>query len=617
MKTPWELEQEIKCLAGRITGVENSPVDATSVATYAEMLTKPEGFYKVITDENSGDTNVVYYWDGVVAKEVVNDKANIDEAIAGVDDKKYISSVGLNAAIAATAIQIPSSAIQVKSSKGLINKVASPRNVGNVGIIIAGIDSLTDGASSSDWRRYIEPVLRGKFGDCGPGYHGFNNGTATDRSVTFALNSMSYNTITGPFGAFSIDGRGIYSAVDAPGLGTFSWQLSQKWDTCRVFYLKQPSGGTFKVRCTNVAIGDATLVNTSHTENDLGYLDISYVGTGNIGISGTEIGANVCIFGALFTRTGIAPVSVLDMAAGGRTLASVAGQNSSFRRKWLTLLNPSHFLFNAGMNDRISTNAATHYTHLETVVNDFQAVVPNCNIAIVQSNDPTDATITNFASYTSQKIALAKAKGLSYLDLRDALGGGYAYANSESLMADGIHPNDTGNRLIARSIADHLGLPWLAADPGRTAPPGGGGDTSIIPAGNLTPKRFAGPTTVGTTLTLWTLGLGQLFPSAILTIRVNVRRSTTDVWTVREYRVRISNTNVANTVTSVSTVQDTLLYKELGGDSQGTEITFSCAIVSGKAVITVTPLTQNWGVCYATASYVIATTATGQQVVEN
>lgn len=43
---------------------------AKEVATYAAMLASPEGFYKVVADENSGRSNVVYYWNGASAEPI-------------------------------------------------------------------------------------------------------------------------------------------------------------------------------------------------------------------------------------------------------------------------------------------------------------------------------------------------------------------------------------------------------------------------------------------------------------------------------------------------------------------------------------------------------------------
>jgi len=519
--------------------------------------------------------------------------------------------------------------VQVRATRSN-SKTASPVNVGSVGLIFAYLDSLTAGTGTvgagtyTNWRKYFEPVLRGRFGDTGPGWHSFSTTTAADKSVSFGATSMTSVTLTGTFGTYSLDGFGQYRAPGAAGVGNMDWNFNQKWDTARVYYLKQPSGGSFGVRCSNTSDASITTVDTSNIDFDLGFVDIAYTGSGAVALAFRNVGANVCIFGAFFSLTGVSPIGLVSVAEGGRKLSDVAAQNSSFRQKWLTAFAPTHALINGGMNDRGTTNAATHYNDLNTIVTDIQSVLPACNITIIQSNEPNDATgsasAINFNAYTAQKIALAELKELSYVDLRDALGGGYATANSKGLMLDGVHPNDKGNRRIARFISDHLGLPWLQKDPGKTPSPGSGSGAVPIPFGTLTPKRDVLNTVgfpTGTAITLWTLGLGQAFPTALLKIRVDVTRFQSPVHTLREYYVRISNTTVSNTVTNVGQITDTQIFKEADTDTIATDITFSCVIESGKAVIKVTPVTRNWNSYYATCEWSMRSTVNGIQIQEN
>lgn len=61
-------------------------IKAKSIATYAAMLASPEGLYKVVTDEHSGGSNVVYYWNGAEAKEVGGGGVSPGDVQDAVDD---------------------------------------------------------------------------------------------------------------------------------------------------------------------------------------------------------------------------------------------------------------------------------------------------------------------------------------------------------------------------------------------------------------------------------------------------------------------------------------------------------------------------------------------------
>lgn len=90
---------QTKDVSGRIRyvsteGLVNKIEDATRnvgsvfrVATYADMLASPEGFYKVINDENTGGTNVVYYWNGSVATPIGNDVTAIEKVANDIYDQ--------------------------------------------------------------------------------------------------------------------------------------------------------------------------------------------------------------------------------------------------------------------------------------------------------------------------------------------------------------------------------------------------------------------------------------------------------------------------------------------------------------------------------------------------
>lgn len=339
------------------------------------------------------------------------------------------------------------------------------------GLILAGIDSLTDGAANSNWRKYFTPRLRATYGDGGPGWQGFTYGLAVDQGVGFYKSGgVNYVQLTdGIYGNYSLDGNGLYTA-GATGTDYFGWTPAGKWTTARVYFLVQPGGGTFKIGESSYPTTAGQVMNTSGLSVSLGWIDVAYNGHGSAGLLISQITGNVCIFGANFSMAGGSGASLANIAAGGRTLESVAAQDSTMRRAWYAALTPSHVFLNAGMNDRITRTAAQHHADLDLVVTDILAASPATKVVIVQSSEPSDHATTNFDSYYTQKVVVAGAHALELIDLRQVLGG-YATAAANGLMADGVHPNDAGDQLIAARHVQFMGLSTTAADPGVTPYP--------------------------------------------------------------------------------------------------------------------------------------------------
>lgn len=491
-----------------------------------------------------------------------------------------------------------------------------PQTSGNTGLILAGIDSLTDGAGASTWRSDFKKMLRGAFGDCGPGYHGFSLGVAVENGNGFGkTGGVQYVGLTdGVYGQYSLDGNGLYVLNGDGVTDNFSWNPGNYWTTARVYYLKQPGGGSFKVREDSNPASADVVVFTANPTIDLGFIDVPYSGFNWHGLYFSALTGNVCVFGAMFTRAGSQGVYLSNVATGGRRLQDVAAQNSAMRVKWFQALQPSHYLLNGGMNDRLDRTPAQHAADLTTLVTDIQTASPTTNILMVQSNEPVDHATSYFDAYYPQKVAVALAKKLPLLDLRRVVGN-YAFASANGRMVDGIHPNAVANPMIAAAIAQACGIPSGMRDPGQTGypvPPGG----SVVLKGSLTDKK--GAAALATPVLLWRLGMINGFPTAVVRTRIAMQRNGTGAVTVRDIAFAMSNGAVIGNVSSFSNVPtSTLVHKEAAGDAGAIEFSISLALVNNKLEVSLTA-TGYAGAYYATADYVFTNNAqAGTAVIES
>ena len=442
-------------------------------------------------------------------------------------------------------------------------------------VILFGLDSLTDGAYSSSFRTYLQSHIVGSVGDGGPGFLPF----------VLGLDAYSFNRSPGVldvvisdgiYGQYALGGKGQY-VVSGGGTDYFVVTPNGDWDTCKVFYLQQPGGGSFSIAPS--VSGGLQTVNTAGTLSIQSFTVPNMEGV----LTVSAITGNVCIFSGLFLKNGTKAV-LGNLGVSGQTLQSWASQNSTIIQQYIAALNPGAFFINGGMNDRITRTAAQHYADMTTVVGNFKTACPACNVMIIQSNEPADTASNNFLSYTSAKIQVAKEKGCGFYDDRDSFGT-YANANALGLMADGVHPNAAGNMIKAGSYAKLLGVSaQVNAVPKQSAQVYLGALNGIFPVKTIASAASG----VGTAV--YTMGIDR-GGSVTVKIKVSASRIGTNACRVTNYTFYLQNAtgNTYGQVNGVSAVTAVDELVVLAGDSQTTTMTLTLAIVSNKCVVTVTP----------------------------
>lgn len=486
-------------------------------------------------------------------------------------------------------------------------------NPGQARLFLAGYDSLTAGAGGSSWHRYFRKIMRGQLGYGGPGLQLFSGEVASSESAQFGVSGLNAIAENGINYAYSIGGYGVY-ATAADGSAYMNWSPSGAWDTVRVFYLKQPGGGTFRIGTNDQANEAKILVDTANSVRALGYVDVP-IGKGTSGQTlAVRAGTGtICLFGGLFTL-GTKGFMFGNIAKGGRKLADVAAQDSELRKQWFAALQPSHFMLNGGANDKDTRTAAQHNADLTTIISDVQSVSPNTAIVMVQHNHISGENTTYLPAHALEKIAVAKAKGLGYFDIRRLLGR-YVDANANGLMFDGTHPSDKANRSIASWYAQNLGFSGNAADPGETAYGGGAGGAVIQRSGSLTTKQLVALTGVKTAI--YTLGLTAGYPAVTLRLTVTSNRTGTRISTTKLLLISIGNSITTNAVTGTSVPAVVYSVSDVNGSATAGDFTITSEIVGDKCVISVTPTSYDSSIvaeCDFAAPY---NTVVGAVVFEN
>lgn len=323
-------------------------------------------------------------------------------------------------------------------------------------LVIAGIDSLTNGAGGNAYYDFFQKRLKAVFGDGGVGYVSFDNGKAITEGDSFGV--VGFSSIMGSSDAskqYSFDGHGLYGNNLSNAYINYELSATRRnFSRCKLFYLKQPSGGSFYVSyLTNAgALINTQLVETASETFDLGVLEMPVMNKSFVkGLGIRSANGKVAIFGAyLHNDKGVA---VCRIGKGGLTFQSLIDLNSTFQTKWKDALNPKLFLLNAGMNDG---KAEVDY---KAIIETYVARFPNTKFLLISPND-TSASPEFIKGYERVLAKYAKDNKHDYLSIRQLLGD-YSVANSNGLMYDSVHPNEKGNRLIANKIMDYYSLPKI------------------------------------------------------------------------------------------------------------------------------------------------------------
>lgn len=442
-----------------------------------------------------------------------------------------------------------------------------------------GIDSLTAGAGGDSYLNFLRDKIWSYYGDRG-GYYSLSVEQANFAGASFGQSGFddieTLDVTTAPaIYSFNFQGLHTDSFTSAKYI---DWDPQRLYSTVKIFYLQQPSGGSFKYGHTSVDKASHVTVSTNGTLS-IQSVTIPYdaTTTGGVSISHATDGV-MTIFGVLVEASD--GVSVIKQALGGKKVEDFA--RLTLLNQWYAALSPDLFIFNGGMNDRLTRAAGQILSDYQSA---FAANLPaSCDVIMVSPNQPADFDSSSLVTLEAAIESYAKDNNHGYIRISDYLGD-YNSAVDWGMMLDGVHPNTRANRYLADKIADYLNIPrGFGAFTQRPY-------LSVADVYQRTGDLSTNNTilTRGSSQVVYTLGLTNAYPAAVFDIVVVAQRQGSASIVKTVHRLSISNYTVIGNATEVSAVVSTdEQFRTTSGDGNTHNHTVTAAIVDNKCEITLT-----------------------------
>jgi hypothetical protein len=317
-----------------------------------------------------------------------------------------------------------------------VNGLIDLSGMGSNPVVYLGIDSLTDGSGGFSYNTVLEKLARGVVG-WGGRWIAFTDPTAWGEFTIFksGTTNIAGLPMSDSRRARSLDGKGFFAAAGADS--TYLIEPNFNWAYADVYYLQQPSGGSFQL---DRPAGQAAI--TVNTDGPLSIQKVRITknlrngtATNNnaIRVRQNPVVAEIVCYGAVYYSGDDGPVYI-NAAIGGRKTSDQVLFDSAFQQQWFAMLGVTHAVINAGMNDRSVSNAATFQADLTTVLGRFPT---DTKIILQRPNNPTDAQLTQ---YNVVYPTVAEQFNAQYIDTL-ALFGDFAAFSARGWMIDGVHPN--------------------------------------------------------------------------------------------------------------------------------------------------------------------------------
>jgi hypothetical protein len=226
-------------------------------------------------------------------------------------------------------------------------------------------------------------------------------------------------------------------------------------DTIKVYYVKEPSAGTFKLQVDGADAAGFTNVSASGTLGQLGIATITTTrATHNLTI--VNLTGTVRIIGVGFEDSTVSGLVVINVSQGG---IPMGGQTNSMTGQATSLANFQAFLADLTPDVMITENkeASSYYaTALSTLFAITAAGAPNMDVIGVGS-PPLAANDSDQVIQNAQLKAACEAAGYiywdSYLPFKS-----YAKMAALGLEGDGVHVSTTADQYRALLMLRDLGI---------------------------------------------------------------------------------------------------------------------------------------------------------------
>lgn len=231
------------------------------------------------------------------------------------------------------------------------------------------------------------------------------------------------------------------------------------FDRSDLYYLKQPSGGSFLwgsgLNATTIA--DMVSVSTSDTSKSIGMKSYSRFGPsfGKGHMQVKSIAGPVRLFGVDLHR-GTTGVRVHRLAQGGTQARQVAQLDGAQYSSFIKSIGCDLFILNAGMNDSSQTES-TYDTDIRAILTRVRAANPNCAILLLLMNDTNLPSKNETLEKFRQKLLKVSLDyDAAILDTRWIIGN-YDTAQNRGMMTDGTHPNIRTMEMIGDAVFRFIG----------------------------------------------------------------------------------------------------------------------------------------------------------------
>ena len=474
--------------------------------------------------------------------------------------------------------------------------------------IMAGIDSLSNGAGGSCWVDNFRHRLYNQFGCGGIGYVGLHN-TQVVEFGTWNTNLPSI--VDTEYQQYSLDAKGVYRTNQTGGDHVWLY-LDKNYTNVKIIYLKMPTGGTFECSWINEPSTKQS-VNTKGDVFDLGVIEL----TGNNSlrkgwISLDNFTDDVVIFGLYcYNKQG---VIVSKIGLGGDKFEKHANLNDTFREKWIDIITPDYYILNGGTNDNQTLTPQAYETLLNKYVAPFKT--KNVNMIIVSPNRLH--VMGNMYEFEKimQKVAIANK--FSFFQHYKLLGDSYEIANSLGYMLDGTHPSELGNIKISNFWLEYFGVPKIGGVTlNNSTWESSTNPSTYVYKTNLTSKQVS--IANGATQQIYNLGVVGGYSGGLVNLHIIGRRTGSTHIVDKNIYIPFGNGTTNNTITTVGIIGIKQNFEYSVTPNPTVDFTLNATVESNKLNITLSPNTGSVGMdFYIEGSvYLPYCAVKGQSVYEN
>ncbi|MEC9061540.1 MAG: SGNH/GDSL hydrolase family protein [Pseudomonadota bacterium] len=266
---------------------------------------------------------------------------------------------------------------------------------------------------------------------------------------------------TDPLRNYSPDGKGAYIS-GADGARLYYWQFNSsdlvRYTKYKIYYLQQPSGGTFDIRNRGATLNP---INTSGTIS-LQTAEFSFIDNGsplNKDIRIENVTGNVVIYGVeLIDEINTDGYSYDVAAISGGALFELMQLDFLSIRTLAASRNYDTVVINIGTNDSTQGRTTTQFvTDLTNYIARLKTELPDLSVCIITPNNMqfTNFTGSTRALYEDERRKFCRENDYMYIDLPSEIGN-FNYCFFLGWMRDGTHPNTLGQDAIGLKVAEKL-----------------------------------------------------------------------------------------------------------------------------------------------------------------